>query len=71
MLYNILIFIAVLILGFFIGRATSNTAPMIGSLDFNMADPSKEFLALKITEDINLNDPPMEVTLKVNVLKNV
>ena len=47
----------------------SGEPPMIGSLNFNLDDPSKEFLSLNITEDIDLDNPPVNVLFKVNLIK--
>lgn len=59
------------LIGITVGRADAErNAPLIGSLDFNLADPEKEFLSLHITEDIDIHKPPLNVLLKVNVLEH-
>ena len=71
---TIIIVIAAMVAGLLIGMSIGRedelkSAPMIGSLDFNLADPSKEFLTLHITEDIDIHKPPLNVLMKVNVIE--
>ena len=59
--------IVLIIIGYLLNRVGAEQYPTIGSLDFNTYDPTQEFLSLHITEDIDLDDPPEYVLVKVNV----
>ena len=67
----IAIFLAIAWLsGCFVGAAIfhkDDKTPKIGYLQFNMHDPSKEFLELHITQDIDPANPPEYVKLLVLV----
>lgn len=69
----VLLLVLGIVAGFTVGSVLTadgklQSAPMVGSLDFNLYDPSKEFLTLHITNDIDVKQPPRIVTMKVNVL---
>lgn len=58
-------------IGYLIGKNKENRRlPLVGELDFNLYDPSQEFLALHLSENIDLDTPPDSVKLKVNVLRH-
>ena len=60
------------VVGFSFGKdSAERKAPMIGSLNFNLADPEKEFLSLRISEDVDIANPPLYARFKINVLKKL
>ena len=69
----VILLILGMVTGFLIGACLGadteqNRSPLVGSLDFNVGDPEKEFLTLRITEDIDITNPPRFVRMKVNFI---
>lgn len=48
-------------------KAAGEGVPAIGYLQFNVDDPTKEFLELHITQDLDIEHPPEYVRLLVLV----
>ena len=58
--------------GFLVGSVSflekdDKSQPKVGYLQFNVDDPSKEFLELHITQDLDIEHPPEYVRLLVLV----
>lgn len=48
-------------------KEANKKAPAVGYLQFNVDDPTKEFLELHITQDLDIEHPPEYVRLLVLV----
>lgn len=63
---------AALFAGYMIGavcwtKKAEKDTPAVGYLQFNVGDPTKEFLELHITQDLDIGHPPEYVKLLVLV----
>ena len=50
-------------------KKANKKAPAVGYLQFNVGDPTKEFMELHITKDLDIEHPPEYVKLLVLVLE--
>lgn len=67
--FYIWLVLVALFIGYFVGAVTwsERTVKTIGYMKFNTKDPTKEFLELHITDDIDPTNPPKHVKFDIQV----